>query len=345
MAHVRRTLEGHPVVVEAAANREVQIDPRLTSAALSHMLENAARYSPAGQPIVVEGRVAPDGLHVSVTDRGPGLQPSEVDRLFDRFYRGQAGARTMHGTGMGLTIARGLLAAAGGTAWRRTRPAPAPASLTVPGPYGAQRQPGRRHERTHCRRGRRAEHPQHAGPAAACPRLRGDDGGPRVMPLDLVHAGSPDLLVLDLGLPRYRRRRRLRERARRVECANPGALGPRARGRQGAGTRRRGRRLRHEAVRIRRAAGAHPRGPPPRRQRLGISGAVRRQPHHQSPAFSRRARQQRDPVDAQGIRAAVTARGQCRTCPDPPGDPAGNLGCQRRAPARAPSCSSERCAR
>ena len=135
VAHVRRTLEGHPIVVEAGADREVQIDPRLTSAALSHMLENAARYSPAGQPILVEGRVAPDGLHVSVTDRGPGLQPSEVDRLFDRFYRGQAGARTMHGTGMGLTIARGLLAAAGGTAWAENAPgAGARFSLTVPGP-------------------------------------------------------------------------------------------------------------------------------------------------------------------------------------------------------------------
>jgi len=113
----------------------VQIDPRLTSAALSHMLENAARYSPAGGRILIAGHVGAEGLHVSVTDHGPGLDPSETERLFDRFYRGDAAKRTMHGTGMGLAIARGLLTAAGGSAWAENAPgAGARFSFTVPGP-------------------------------------------------------------------------------------------------------------------------------------------------------------------------------------------------------------------
>ena len=75
------------------------------------------------------------GLQVSVTDQGPGLQPSEIERLFDRFYRGDAARRTMHGTGMGLAIARGLLAAAGGHAWAENAPgAGARFCLKVPGP-------------------------------------------------------------------------------------------------------------------------------------------------------------------------------------------------------------------
>jgi len=135
VAHVRHALAGHPLVVEAAADREVQIDPRLTSAALSHMLENAARYSPAGGRILIAGHVGAEGLHVSVTDHGPGLDPSETERLFDRFYRGDAAKRTMHGTGMGLAIARGLLTAAGGSAWAENAPgAGARFSFTVPGP-------------------------------------------------------------------------------------------------------------------------------------------------------------------------------------------------------------------
>jgi len=135
LAHVRQALAGHPVVVEAGGDREVELDPRLTSAALSHLLENAARYSPDGGRIVVAGRVEGDGLHLSVTDQGPGLEPSEIEHLFDRWYRGVAGRRTAHGTGMGLTIARGLLAAAGGSAWAENAPgAGARFSLTVPGP-------------------------------------------------------------------------------------------------------------------------------------------------------------------------------------------------------------------
>jgi len=134
VAHVRQALAGHPIVIEAADDREVEIDPRLTSAALSHMLENAARYSPTGGRIVIAGHVGTNGLHVSVTDQGPGLDPLEIERLFDRFYRGNAAKRTMHGTGMGLAIARGLLTAAGGTAWAENAPGSgARFSLTVPG--------------------------------------------------------------------------------------------------------------------------------------------------------------------------------------------------------------------
>jgi two-component system sensor histidine kinase KdpD len=135
VAHVRHALAGHPVVIEATDDHQVQIDPRLTSAALSHVLENAVHYSPSGGPIVISGRVGSGGLQLSVTDQGPGLDPAEIERLFDRFYRGDASKRTMHGTGMGLAIARGLLAAAGGTAWAENAPGSgARFSLSVPGP-------------------------------------------------------------------------------------------------------------------------------------------------------------------------------------------------------------------
>ena len=56
-------------------------------------------------------------LRLTVTDHGPGLDPGEMDRLFERFYRGEQARRTAPGTGMGLAITRGLLGAEGGRVW------------------------------------------------------------------------------------------------------------------------------------------------------------------------------------------------------------------------------------
>jgi two-component system, OmpR family, sensor histidine kinase KdpD len=134
IALVRHTLEGHALSVDADTDMTVEIDPRLASVALSHLLENAALYSPPDKEIVVGARVERDGLHVSVTDQGPGLDPAELDHLFERFYRGRAARQATFGTGMGLSITRGLLAAAGGRIWAENVPgAGARFSIVVPG--------------------------------------------------------------------------------------------------------------------------------------------------------------------------------------------------------------------
>jgi two-component system sensor histidine kinase KdpD len=138
VAHVRHMLERHALRVDADAEREVEIDPRLVSVALSHLLENAALYSEADREIFVQASVEADGLHVAVTDHGPGLDPSELDHLFERFYRGHAARQASLGTGMGLSITRGLLAAAGGHVWAENVPgAGAKFSIVVPGPVRA----------------------------------------------------------------------------------------------------------------------------------------------------------------------------------------------------------------
>jgi two-component system sensor histidine kinase KdpD len=134
VAHVSHSLEGHVLRVEAGHDEDVQIDPRLTAVALSHVLENAAHYSPAGTEILIQARVERDGLRVSITDHGPGLDPSELDHLFQRFYRGRAARESSIGTGMGLSITRGMLTAAGGHVWAENVPgAGARFSIVVPG--------------------------------------------------------------------------------------------------------------------------------------------------------------------------------------------------------------------
>jgi len=121
-AHVRHALEGRTVRVEASSDAEVEVDPRLASAALAHLLENAAQYSPRGEPITVKATAGPGGFEISVTDGGPGLDPGELDHLFERFYRGRMARQSSFGTGMGLAITRGLLAAAGGRVWAENAP-------------------------------------------------------------------------------------------------------------------------------------------------------------------------------------------------------------------------------
>jgi two-component system sensor histidine kinase KdpD len=134
LAHVRHAVDGHVLRVDADAEMEVELDPRLTSVALSHVIENAALYSAANAPIVVEAEVTGEGLRVSVTDGGPGLDPGELEHLFERFYRGRAARQATFGTGMGLSITRGLLAAAGGRIWaENARDGGARFSLAVPG--------------------------------------------------------------------------------------------------------------------------------------------------------------------------------------------------------------------
>jgi two-component system sensor histidine kinase KdpD len=114
---VEHTLQAHTVAVDISDDVPVRVDPRLTAAALAHVLENAAQYSPSGSSIDVRVRLSGDGLTFAVRDHGPGIAPADLPHLFERFYRGAEARTRASGTGMGLWIARGLLAAAGGQVW------------------------------------------------------------------------------------------------------------------------------------------------------------------------------------------------------------------------------------
>ena len=81
------------------------------------MIENAAQYAPPHSAIEVKARVSGDGLTIGVRDHGPGIAAADLPRLFERFYRGTAVREHTTGTGMGLSIARGLLAAQQGRIW------------------------------------------------------------------------------------------------------------------------------------------------------------------------------------------------------------------------------------
>jgi len=112
----------------------VQLEPRLTSAALAHVLENAAAYSPAGGVIAIGARLEPGALVIEVRDHGPGVPPGDLDRIFERFYRGTT-TRNRVGSGLGLAITRGLMAIQGGQVTAANHPdGGAIFTLRVPAP-------------------------------------------------------------------------------------------------------------------------------------------------------------------------------------------------------------------
>jgi len=119
---VEHILAGHDVVVRLEPDEPVRLDPRLTAAALAHLLENAAQYTPAGSAIDVHAQTDPDGFRIAVRDHGAGLDAADLPHLFERFYRGANATGRTSGTGMGLGIVRGLMDAAGGRVWAENAP-------------------------------------------------------------------------------------------------------------------------------------------------------------------------------------------------------------------------------
>ena len=79
-----------------------------------NLIENAAKYSPPGEPITIRARRDGVWLSLEVQDRGPGVPEAERDRIFEPFYRPRGTPSDVGGTGLGLSIARGLAEAQGG---------------------------------------------------------------------------------------------------------------------------------------------------------------------------------------------------------------------------------------
>ena len=83
--------------------------------AVSNLVSNAVSYSPDGSTVVVSTRAEATTVEIAVTDQGIGIPPSEIDRIFERFYRvDPARHRSTGGTGLGLSIVKHVAASHGG---------------------------------------------------------------------------------------------------------------------------------------------------------------------------------------------------------------------------------------
>jgi two-component system sensor histidine kinase KdpD len=115
-------LRDHPVTASLPPDGPlVPLDSVLIEQVLINLLENAIKYTPPGSPIEISATGARDAVTVTVADRGPGIPPGGVQRVFEKFYRARAGDGS-GGVGLGLTICRGIVEAHGGRIWVENRP-------------------------------------------------------------------------------------------------------------------------------------------------------------------------------------------------------------------------------
>ena len=109
----------------------VKIDEVLFEQAIFNLLDNAAKYSARGSTIQINGRRDGDSVVLDIVDEGVGIPASDVERIFDKFYRVQKGDQVRPGTGLGLAIARGFIGAMQGTITASNRTDRSGAVLTI----------------------------------------------------------------------------------------------------------------------------------------------------------------------------------------------------------------------
>ncbi len=109
---------GAEVVTTLEPVGRARLDPERMSQAVLILIDNAAKYAP-GSPIGLSGRAEDGQLVVRVTDRGPGIAPDELPRIFDRYHRATG---SLPGSGLGLAIARTIVQGHGGTIEADSRP-------------------------------------------------------------------------------------------------------------------------------------------------------------------------------------------------------------------------------
>lgn len=135
------SLAGHPVTTHLPPDLPlIWVDDVLIGQVFTNLLENAIKYTPPGAAIEIRALTAGQRVQVTVRDDGPGFQDRDVDRVFEKFYRGQT--QGTRGVGLGLAISQAIVAAHGGTI-RATNSSPHGAAITfdLPAPESPIAQP------------------------------------------------------------------------------------------------------------------------------------------------------------------------------------------------------------
>ncbi len=105
-----------PIVAEVGVVEPVRADPERLRQVISNLIDNAVKYSPAGEPVAVQVAPRNSSVVIAVTDRGPGIAADDQRVIFEKFGRvNRSGSVSKPGTGLGLYIARSIAEAHGGT--------------------------------------------------------------------------------------------------------------------------------------------------------------------------------------------------------------------------------------
>ena len=122
VAAARAMEPGRPIALDVEGSVEVLGDRDRLRQVVDNLLANVRSHTPAGAPADVRVRAADGRATLEVADRGPGLDPGQEARVFERFYRAEASRSRDHGgAGLGLSIVAAIAAAHGGTATAAAR--------------------------------------------------------------------------------------------------------------------------------------------------------------------------------------------------------------------------------
>lgn len=122
LASLRKRLEGILLEVDLQPNLpQVLFDPGLVEQVLHNLVDNALKYGAEGRQLKIAVTVKDGGLLVSVSDRGRGIPKDEMEKIFNKFERGRASLQSP-GSGLGLSICRGIIQAHGGNLWVESEP-------------------------------------------------------------------------------------------------------------------------------------------------------------------------------------------------------------------------------
>jgi two-component system sensor histidine kinase KdpD len=127
-----RILSRHHVELELAPDLPMlELDAVLFEQALFNLLDNAAKYAPPETTIRIQDWRSSDTVYLRVLDEGNGIPPTDLEHIFDKFYRAQKTDQVRAGTGLGLAISRGFVEAMHGTIIAANRTDRSGAAFTI----------------------------------------------------------------------------------------------------------------------------------------------------------------------------------------------------------------------
>lgn len=119
--HRRRFPSRDITIEEDMKRRPVLFRPGYLELVIDNLLANAEKYSPSDAPITVQLQRTDEEVRVRILDLGAGIDPSDVDRLFEPFFRSQATSQRASGMGIGLAVCKRIIESQGGRVWARPR--------------------------------------------------------------------------------------------------------------------------------------------------------------------------------------------------------------------------------
>ena len=141
LREMQEILQDHPIRISLPPDIPlVEADFALLEQVVINLLENAAKYSPPAGEITISSRSDKGEVRMTVTDQGPAIPPGDRGVIFNKFYRLHS-TRHVSGTGIGLSICKGIVEAHGGRIWVESTMGQGNAfSFTLP--IGSQPAPG-----------------------------------------------------------------------------------------------------------------------------------------------------------------------------------------------------------